>query len=176
MPFPNESVALVASSYALQYNAQGFMHHRDVESILLETNRILVEGGYGIFALVNQATAKSDLETLQNTLLPGYGFSVIASEEVTGHAIGNSKKEKKVMSGFFLVIYQKDKVATGYVEDDGIFLYPPYKLLGTGGYRARDLDQRSANGYKPNDVSATTFCVGDRSILRDFIKKAIGGK
>lgn len=175
MPFTDRQFAVVSSSYAIQYNAQGYEHRRDIEKILLETNRVLKDQGYGILALANQVTTPEDIEAFTNVLLPRYGFNVIYKNYITGHAINpDSGREKKVFQGFFLLVYQKTEDKNELQGGDGTFIFSPYKKLGIGGLKEVKFEQACAKtGYKRDKIPASTFKTSDHSPLSDGIKEAI---
>tara|TARA_Y100000310_G_scaffold2130_1_gene2660 strand:- start:967 stop:3510 length:2544 start_codon:yes stop_codon:yes gene_type:complete len=152
MPFDDGSFDLVSSAYALQYNAQGYQHRRDIEEILLETNRILRPEGFGILALPNQAIGTSTdickpTEQL-DALIERYGFKVRYSDFISGYTEDQSENKKvKVFNGFQLTLFQKEEGASELNADyqDDVFIFSPYKLLGVGG-RKRESQKGTDNG------------------------------
>jgi ubiquinone/menaquinone biosynthesis C-methylase UbiE/superfamily II DNA or RNA helicase len=176
MPFDDKSFDLVSSSYALQYNCQGDKHKRDIEKILLETNRVLKRGGYGIFALPNQATTPEDIDSLGN-MLGKYGFQVLLSDFVTGHAVNpETEQENKVFRGFYIILYNKQEDVAEFTEQDDFFVYSNYKKLGIGGIRNTCYQNKQAAGYKSAQVPAEIFKLADKSLLDEKITEIIGGK
>jgi len=174
--FKDKSFDVVVSSYSLQYNAQGWEHRRDMEEIMVETNRILKDNGYGIFALANQATSQNDIKAITEELLPMYGFEVVFSDYVTGHAVREETgRENKVFQGVHIIVYQKKEDKKGLQgADTEIFIYSPYKQIGIGGIRERELFRQENRGYKRNKNPATDFKTRDKVVLEDALKGAIG--
>ncbi len=177
MPFPDSSFEIVSSSYAIQYNAQGYQHKRDIEHILLETNRVLAENGYGILALPNQATTEDDIEALTKRMLPSYGFRVVLSEFVTGHAINpETGREKKVFAGFYLIAFQKTATTTQLMSGgEDVFIYSPYKRLGIGGTKEIEMRKQAAAAYKQNALPAETFKTKGGLPLESAVNLAVSG-
>lgn len=189
MPFDNASFDLVASTYALQYNAQGCPSQiidsteirRDIEEILLETNRVLRLEKYGILALPNQATTQKDLDVLTSNLLPAYSFEVKMCEKVKGRAKEKSKandkdKTKDVFSGYYLILFQKTGEAEGLHKNGSQaspIVFPPYKLIGTGGYKDLGRVVDLCGGKK--EYGRIEFYVRDGDSLTDFVLKSIQG-
>jgi ubiquinone/menaquinone biosynthesis C-methylase UbiE len=174
MPFQAGQFQLVCSSYALQYNAQGYQHRKDIAEILAETNRVLAAGGYGIFALPNQATDQQDLKVLTEKLLPSFGFRTLACEFVSGHAQNEqTKRLNQVFQGFYFVLYQKERNVTlsetKSQDTDSDILFKPYKTLGIGGEREIEIQKRETGAYKKEDASATDFRVKREGRREDFI-------
>ncbi len=176
--FKDKTFDVIVSSYSLQYNAQGWEHRRDMEEIIAETNRILKDNGYGIFALANQATSASDIKAITEELLPMYGFEVILSDYVTGHAIREETgRENKVFQGVHLIVYQKKEDKKGLQgEDTKIFIYSPYKQIGIGGVREKEMLRQENRGYKRNKNPATSFKTKEKVLLEDALRKGIGNK
>jgi len=174
MPFDPKSFDIVSSSYAIQYNAQGYQHRRDIEEILLQTNKVLKDEGYGILALPNQATSQEDIDALTESLLPRYGFEVKFADYITGHAIKETTgRENRVFQGFFLVVYQKKDNHT-YLQGEGdVFVFSPYKKLGIGGIREIEMQKKGAQNYKTSKIPAETFKTSDKEVLRNSLRNAI---
>ncbi len=176
MPFPDRSFDLVVSSYALQYNAQGYQHKNDIAKILLETNRVL-DSGYGIFALPNQVTEKEDIETLSERLLPLFGFKTLQYAYVTGHSVDErTNKIKKVFQGFHLLLYQKAEDITSTADTGSLFLFRPYKTLGIGGERELELEKEESVKYKKETIPATRFMTQDGKEFSYVLREALGVK
>jgi ubiquinone/menaquinone biosynthesis C-methylase UbiE len=174
--FEDRSFDVVSSSYAIQYNAQGYRHRRDVEQIFLETNRVLRKGGYAILALPNQATTDGDINAFVNVLLPRYGFDVKFSNYVTGHCMNErTGNENKIFQGFYLILAQKAEDKGDLVGNDAdVFVFAPYKKVGVGGKREIELmEGRSCAGYKVKKNEADIFRVGKEALLGDCIKESI---
>ncbi|MAF51370.1 MAG: hypothetical protein CMH64_04745 [Nanoarchaeota archaeon] len=180
MPFEDGFFDLVSSSYALQYNAQGFEHKRDVEQILKETNRVLSSNGFGLFALPNQAartTIEDSIDGLE-TLLDHYGFNVLFSEYVTGHAENpRTNRPNMVFQGAPIILYQKEKDQESLINSgfEDVFIYSPYKLSGIGGQRKRKTSCPSPrNSFsKPRDLPSEEFKIKGNEKGQDGFSEAI---
>ncbi|MEM4242861.1 MAG: SNF2-related protein [Candidatus Woesearchaeota archaeon] len=153
---PDKKFDIVTSSYALQYNAQGYEYKRDIEQILLETNRVLKDRGYVIFGLPNNSTKKEDVALLVDKFLPKYGFKVVLTDYVKGYA-QNGGKSTEVFKGVHIIVAQKGqnvKTLQEGLEDDVI--YSPYVKVGTGGRVEQSYSDRQS-GKPKEKAKATEF-------------------
>ncbi|USN45263.1 MAG: DEAD/DEAH box helicase family protein [Candidatus Woesearchaeota archaeon] len=177
--FQNGQFDIVSSAYAIQYNAQGFEHKREVEEILAETNRVLRQGGFGILALPNQSSMPEAVEALTKDLLPRYGFKVLFNpkDPVTGHTRNEvSGRQNKVFQGSYIIIFQKEREEHELVGESDIFLFAPYKTLGVGGYKIQEHTTGcTGQAYKKSSLPADTFKVGGKQGLTTAIKKVFEG-
>ena len=121
MPFEDNSFDIVSSSYALQYNAQGFDHCREVEKILLEFNRVLKDegllcisdgrrdlklGGKIIFQIAKLFISKQISYYWKTSIMAGYTPSEI--KEILDQT--NLRDKYKIKTDFLdITIYRKNK-------------------------------------------------------------------
>jgi hypothetical protein len=162
--FEPGSLDLITSSFALQYNAQGWEHKRDIEEILLATNKALKDDGYGIFILPNQATEESGFEGLKQ-LVGLYGFDIVVGERITAHGTNPESNRQNQITDFYLLLYTKNENATELVEGgDDIVVYLPYKKRGIGGGKVQELKKkRGIAKPKKTTIEADEFKVNPKS-------------
>lgn len=159
-PFRSGSFDVVTSIYALQYNAQGHMDRRDVEEILLETNRVLTERGYAIFALPNQATSERDFTSFRDKFLPDYGFNVLFADFVSGGNLDPVRNTyQKEFEGAYIVLAQKGENRTELAPGGGGIIYSPVFAAAAGGSKNICMDASPPRGRdkekKPSNVFMT---------------------
>ena len=121
---------LVSCNNALQYNDQA--ENRDIERIVIESNRLLKEKGYLILALI-PSTKPRDIQNLSQ-LIGRYGFTVNYADkaEVTGVDELSHKKRKTAMP---VIVARKDADYSGEFIGEILPVYSPRKYAATGGQR-----------------------------------------
>jgi len=185
MPLPDESIDFVSSSYALMYNQQGF-GRRDVERIILETNRVLKMNSYGVFVLPN----KSKSENLEkfSEMLSNYGFNVLDVKNVNSSSSDNTTGLCYYL--FFQKVENYDKGLGKWDDCPPLILYKDRKVVG--GDKSVMISLGKKEKQKQNNEESLIdeeFCARTYEIkangrirytsdetLRDNIQNLIGGK
>lgn len=174
MPFEDESFDFVTSSHALQYNAQGFDRKRDIETILLETNRVLKKRGYGILVLPNQATSSKDLKNMKQ-LIKEYGFEEWMVKHIEGHGYNEETKKKNKASSYHILVFRKKENRYNLVERENnqdVFVYNKKKPMIIGGYTFTCFGESRKRSPKDRskEVIATEFRLESGEDMLEYIK------
>ncbi|MFO7710701.1 MAG: helicase-related protein [Candidatus Woesearchaeota archaeon] len=118
---------VAACCNALHYNNQNT--DRDVERIIMESNRLLSTNGYAAFTLI----PKTDPQYVDNVakLFERYSFNVTFADEVS-LSLENANGKKK-NSQIPMIFGQKKADYLGDVIGDAVEVYTPFEHVATGG-------------------------------------------
>ncbi len=129
-PFYDGSQDLLISSNSLNFNPNSH-ENREVEAILIESNRILKDKGYFIVTFPSgRSVSENDFSQLAK-LTKEYGFNPLTADMYEGV----NKKGKVVFNGAYLLIAKKMASSTGYANDNKNLpqLFLPERYILTGG-------------------------------------------
>lgn len=153
--FENSYFDLVIASNSLNFN-RNTAHEREIEDVLLETNRILRQGGYFIVTFpYGRCVSEKDFKNLTE-LTKNYGFNPIVSDVFKG-----IDKKGKAISHAYMLVASKTQAKKGY-ENVSYNLFSPPKYVVSGGKKLLRLQGELYNLLKQKERE------GDKKTLLDI--------
>jgi len=139
-PFSNTSIDTIIASNSLNFN-RNTESEREVEDVLLESNRILKQKGYFIITFPKgRSVSEKEFEKLTK-LTEKYGFNPIVSDVFKGI----DKDGNVIFTGTNMLVAQKCENKKGYGSFDGYRIFLPQEYVISGGEK---LNKLSGDLYK----------------------------
>ncbi len=131
LPFADSSINFFNLSYGLQFSCQDEKDNsrREVESTLLEINRVLSEEkGFAAFNLPASLTTPAEFITFKQAI-EDYGFSLVIADKVKAYNTGN----QRVFETYFILAELKNK--KNLLSSRPITMWPTvrFRYSSTGG-------------------------------------------
>jgi len=168
-PFKDSSMDTIISSNSLNFN-RNIESEREVEDVLLESNRILRKEGYFIVTFPKgRSVSEKEFEKLTK-LTEKYGFSPIVSDTFKGL----DKDGEPVFTGTYMLVAKKGENKNEYSPFDDYRIFLPQKYVMSGGEK---LSRLSGDLYrlfrqKSEEVGKTPlyYVTSKGQSLKDVLK------